>query len=172
MPTDRKAFFIQELKNHYQEIISSTRKAEVDAAAAADEVRQQARNKDDAKAAVEPGRMASGHRKRRLRAVRELETLIGFTTGGIRKFGPKSKVAPGALIDVSIEGEDGSEERTLFLLPVGAGTELSGPGGDGFISVIGPQSPVGKALMGASIEDEVEVVVAGRDREWTIVDLY
>lgn len=172
MATDRKLYFIEELKRHYTEIIATTRKAEVDASNAADEVRKQARNKDDAKAAVEPGRMAGRHRQRRLRAVREMEILITFATGGIRRFGPKSKVALGAMVDVSIESEEGTEERTLFLLPVGAGTELSGPGGDGFISVIGPQSPVGQALMGASIEDEVEVIVQGRDREWTVVDLY
>ncbi|MCP5042957.1 MAG: GreA/GreB family elongation factor [bacterium] len=171
MSSDRKTWFVEELKKHYQQAIASAREAEVNAAGAADEVRKQARNKDDAKAAVEPGRMAGGHRKRRQRAARELDSLIQFASGGVPRFGRNSKVALGALIDVSIEGEEGSEERTLFLLPVGAGTELMGPGGDGFISVIGPQSPVGQALLGASVGDEVEVMVAGRDREWTVVDL-
>ena len=169
MAGDRKAYFVDELKHHYQEAIASARDAEVNAARAADEVRKQARNKDDAKAAVEPGRMAGGHRKRRQRAVRELETLIQFASGGVQSFGVNAVVGLGALVDVSIEGDESSEERTLFLLPVGAGTELSGPGGDGFISVIGPQSPVGRALIGARIGDEVEVVVG--DREWTVVDL-
>ena len=54
---------------------------------------------------------------------------------------------------------------------MGAGTELTGPGGDGFIQVIGPDSPVGRALMGACVGDDVEVVVAGRDREWSVVDI-
>lgn len=172
MASDRKAFFIEELKRHYQAAIASARAAEVDAARAADAVRSQARNKDDAKAAVEPGRMAAGHRKRRQRAVRELETLIQFASQGIKRFGPESKISLGAMIDVRIEGDDGHEERTLFLLPVGAGTELTGPGGDGFISVIGPQSPVGVALTGAVVGDDVEVIVKGRDREWTVVDVY
>lgn len=172
MASDRKTYFIEELKRHYQAAVASARDAEVSAAQAADDVRKQARNKDDAKAAVEPGRMASGHRKRRQRAVRELETLVQFASQGIKAFGPKSRVGLGAMIDVSIEGDDGQEERTLFLLPVGAGTELTGPGGDGFISVIGPQSPVGVALTGAAVGDDVEVVVKGRDREWTVVDIY
>ena len=47
-----------------------------------------------------------------------------------------------------IEDDEGQEERTLFMLPVGAGVELSGPGGDGFVVVVTPRSPVGKALMG------------------------
>jgi transcription elongation GreA/GreB family factor len=57
------------------------------------------------------------------------------------------------------------------MLPVGAGTELEGPGGDGFISVITPASPVGKAIEGARAGDIAEVVVAGSDREWTVVDV-
>jgi len=171
MAFDRKAYFIDALKQHYQETIASARKAEVDAAKAADEIRKQARNKDDAKAAVEPGRMAGSHEKRRHRAVEELEALIQFAAGGVRAYAPDAKIGLGAMIDVSIETDDGSEERTLFMLPVGAGTELSGPGGDGFLSVIGPKSPVGMALMGACAGDEVEVIVAGRDREWSIVDV-
>ena len=165
---DRKAYFIDALKQHYQAAIAAAREAEDNAATAADEVRKQARNRDDAKAAVEPGRMAGGHRKRRQRAARELDTLIQFATGGVPAFPRNAKVALGAMIDVSIEGD---EERTLFLLPVGAGTELTGPGGDGFIQVIGPDSPVGRALMGACVGDDVEVVVAGRDREWSVVDI-
>jgi transcription elongation GreA/GreB family factor len=172
MALDRKTFFIEELKRHFQGDVASARAAEVDAAKAADEVRKQARNKDDAKAAVDPGRMANGHRKRRQRAVRELETLILFASQGTKRFGPNSKIALGAMIDVSIEGDEGQEERTLFLLPVGAGTELSGPGGDGFISVIGPKSPVGVALTGSVAGDEVEVIVGGHDREWSVVDVY
>jgi len=171
MGFDRKNYFVDQLKNHYQRAIADAREAEVNAATAADEVRKQARNKDDAKAAVDPGRMVGGHRKRRQRAARELDTLIQFASGGLPRFGPNSKVALGAIVDVSIEGDDGPEERTLFLLPVGAGTELSGPGGDGFLSVIGPQSPVGQALVGTCVGDEFEVVVAGREREWTVVDL-
>ena len=60
MALDRKTFFIEELKRHFQGDVASARAAEVDAAKAADEVRKQARNKDDAKAAVDPGRMANG----------------------------------------------------------------------------------------------------------------
>ena len=115
--------------------------------------------------------LAAQAEKRRHRAVEELEALIQFAAGGVRAYAPDAKIGLGAMIDVSIETDDGSEERTLFMLPVGAGTELSGPGGDGFLSVIGPKSPVGMALMGACAGDEVEVIVAGRDREWSIVDV-
>jgi transcription elongation GreA/GreB family factor len=106
-----------------------------------------------------------------MRAVSEMEKLLEFAEGGIRRFGRGDRVDLGALVDVRIEDEKGEEERTLFFLPVGAGAELSGPGGDGFVVVVTPGSPVGKALMGARIEDSFEIVVDGRDREWTVVDV-
>jgi transcription elongation GreA/GreB family factor len=171
MSSSRKSFFIEELKKHYQEIISGARRAETDATEAADGIRAEARQKEDAKGAVEAGRVAKGHRQRRLRAKQELEQLIAFASGGLRPFASDQPLGLGAMVDVSIDGEEGSEERTLFVLPVGAGTELQGPGGDGFISVITPASPVGRALKGSRPGDSFEVVVQGRDREWTVVDL-
>ena len=60
-----------------------------------------------------------------------------------------------------MEVEDGSQGRTFFLAPVGAGVELSGPGGDGFLSVVTPASPVGKAVLGRRVGDTIEVVVQG-----------
>ena len=171
MTIKRKMFFIDELKAHYQEVISAARVAEVAAGSAADEVRRDARNKEDAKGAVESGRLASGHRRRRMRATQELERLIRFASAGGRALGAKTQVGLGAMVDVSIETDEGSDERTLFVLPGGAGTALNGPGGDGFISVVGLDSPVGKALAGAREGDEVEAMVRGVDREWTVVDL-
>lgn len=166
-----KQSFVEELKRHYQQIISGAHEAEKRDAEAADSVRNDARTKDDSKGAVEPGRRARAHRIRRERARDELEKLIAFSAGGIPALGRDSAVGLGALVDVSVEGEEGEEERTLFILPVGAGTELKGPGGDGFVSVVTPASPLGRALQGARVGDSVEIIVNGRDREWTINDL-
>jgi hypothetical protein len=58
--------------------------------------------------------------------------------------------------------------RTFFLAPVGAGVELTGPGGDGFLSVVTPLSPVGKAVLGRRVGETVEVTVQGEPHEWTI----
>jgi transcription elongation GreA/GreB family factor len=167
----RKQFFVDALKAQYQEIISAARLAETRAAQAAAEIQNDARRKEDAKGAVEFGRMAAGHRGRRERAAKELETLIAFAARGLQAYRREAPIRLGTLVDVSTETEDGREERTLFVLPVGAGSELEGPGGDGFISVVTPASPVGKALQGASAGDIVDVVIAGNDREWTVVDV-
>jgi transcription elongation GreA/GreB family factor len=167
----RKQHFIEELKQLYTQAIGSARQAEMRAAQASDEIQKEARRKDDAKGAVEAGRLAVGHRRRRQRETRELETLIAFAAGGVRSFRRADAVGLGAFVDVSVDGDDGSEERTLFVLPVGAGRELTGPGGDGFVQVITPASPVGKALLGTHIGDIVEVVIDGRDKEWELLDL-
>jgi transcription elongation GreA/GreB family factor len=172
MSSSRKQHFIEALKAHYQETISVAGRAESTAAETADAIRGEATRKDDAKAAIEEGRLATGHRRRRQRAIRELEQLIAFAARGLPQFPRASAVSVGALVDVSVEGDDGPEERTLFLLPVGAGTELTGPGGDGFISVVSPDSPLGRAIQGVHVGDEVEVVIKGREREWQVVDVY
>ena len=74
-------------------------------------------------------------------------------------------------MDVSVDGERGTEERTYILLPVGAGTELTGPGGDGFLSVITPASPVGRALLGKRAGDVIDVTIGREIREWTLVEV-
>jgi transcription elongation GreA/GreB family factor len=97
-------------------------------------------------------------------AAREaLDALDGFRT---RPLGKHEPIGLGAVVEV--EGEDG-EGRTLFLAPVGAGEELTGPGGDGFFHVVTPSSPFGKALMGKRVGDVIEVTVRGELTEWTIV---
>ena len=53
--------------------------------------------------------------------------------------------------------------------PTGAGVTLAGPGGDGFLSVVTPASPIGRAVIGRRQGDTVDVVIDGRERAWTIV---
>lgn len=68
-----------------------------------------------------------------------------------------------------VELEDGEGGKTLFIAPAGAGEELTGPGGDGFLNVVTPASPLGRALMGRRVGDCVEVMVKGELAEWDIV---
>jgi transcription elongation GreA/GreB family factor len=168
---DIKKFFIEELKRVYSERIAAAARAEAEAAEEADRARSESRRREDTKDAVVQGRLATGHRKRRLRAVSEMERLLDFAARGIPRFKASDRVDLGALVDVHIEDVRGEEERTLFVLPVGAGVELSGPGGDGFVMVVTPGSPVGKSLMRSRSGDSFEIDIDGQDREWTVVDL-
>lgn len=167
----RKQHFIDELKRHYGDIIASARQAELGTAEAADTLQKESRSREDAKHAAEFGRSSISHRKRRERAVRDVDALLAFATSALRDFPPTAKVQLGAIVDVSIEDDDGSEERTFFVLPVGAGTELTGPGGDGFLSVVTPKSPVGMGLMGSKVGDSFEISTGDVDREWTVLDV-
>lgn len=169
---DVKRFFVDELKRVYQERIAAAGRAESDAAQEAEEIRTTSNRREDTKSADLELRLASGHRKRREQWVDEVDKLIAFAERGLPAFKPTAKVGLGALVDVQVESEDGDvEERTLFVLPVGAGTEVSGPGGDGFVSVVTPTSPVGRALVGARAGDAFEITIDGRERHWTVIEI-
>jgi transcription elongation GreA/GreB family factor len=171
MSEARKRAFVEALEARLRDTIRGAHRAEAAAGRAAEEIRADARRREDAKEAAVQGRLAVGHRERREAVVRDLETLRDFAKSGLRDFSRRDAVALGALVDVEVEGTDGPEERSLLLLPVGAGHEVEGPGGDGFASVVTPRSPVGRALLGARVGDTVEVALAGRASEWTVVDL-
>jgi transcription elongation GreA/GreB family factor len=170
---ERKRHFVAELKAYLSENISAARVAEVNAGELSESLASQARSRDEAKAAVESGRLAAAHSQRRTRAKREVDRLIEFAGKGLRPFRRDAPVGLGAMVDVQVEEvESGKlEERTFFVLPVGAGAELEGPGGDGFLSVITPDSPVGRALVGRRVGDSFETEIQGVEREWTVMDL-
>ncbi|MCC6849888.1 MAG: GreA/GreB family elongation factor [Deltaproteobacteria bacterium] len=135
--------------------------------AAATEAREgatPAERREDARVMQENAGLARGHRARLERAVSELGLLERFRPP---RFSSRSPVALGAIVEV----EDGAEGRTLFLAPAGAGLELAGPGGDGYLSVITPTSPVGRALIGRRLGDTVEVTVDDAVTDWTLVHI-
>jgi transcription elongation GreA/GreB family factor len=82
----------------------------------------------------------------------------------VRPWSKGEPIGLGAVVEV--ENEEGG--RTLFLAPVGAGEELTAPGGDGFFQVVTPGSPFGCALMGKRRGDVVEVPLQGDVTEWTV----
>ena len=75
-------------------------------------------------------------------------------------------IGVGAIVEV--EDADSGEGRTFFLAPVGAGITLTGPGGDGHLSVVTPASPIGRAVLGRRNGDVVDITVDGDLREWAI----
>ena len=73
-----KSHFVGELKRVYQERIARAARAESEAAGEADQIRSDARRREDAKEAALQGRLAGGIRRQRKRAVAELERLLEF----------------------------------------------------------------------------------------------
>ena len=98
---------------------------------------------------------------RRDTAKAALEALDGFQP----KPHPRGQpISVGALVEV--ESENGG--KTLFIAPAGAGEELTGPDGDGIFHVVTPVSPIGKAVLGRKVGDEIEVMTHGELTDWTI----
>jgi len=156
-----KSFLIEQLTARLRESAAVARKA---SEAAADEARDgatPAEKRENARVAMEFAGLARGQKERAGRAAAELSTLETFRPG---RLPPRAAIVVGAIVEV----EDGSQGRTFFLAPVGAGVELSGPGGDGFLSVVTPISPIGKAVLGRRVGDTIEVMVQGEPREWAI----
>lgn len=156
-----KRFLVDQLADRLRASAEVARKA---GQAAADEARHGAtasEKREDARVALEYSSLARGQSQRADRARAELSALEAFHP---QTFASNARIALGAVVEV----EDEAQGRTFFLAPVGAGVELTGPGGDGFLSVVTPLSPIGKAVLGKKIGDTVEVTVQGEDREWTI----
>lgn len=156
-----KQFLVDQLIERLRETAAIARRA---TQAAADEAREgasPAEKREDARVHLEYSSLARGQAERAQRAAAELSVLETFHPPA---FSPDSPVGLGAIVEV----EDEEQGRTFFLAPVGAGMELTGPDGDGFLSVVTPKSPVGGAVMGRRVGDTVEVTVKGEPREWTI----
>jgi transcription elongation GreA/GreB family factor len=157
---DKRAL-VEQLAQRLREVVRSAHRASEDAALEAREGATPAERREDSRVALENSGLARGQEQRALQAAAGLAALEKFHPG---PFPPNALIGLGAIIEV----EDDEGGRTLFLAPVGAGEELQVPSGDGFLSVITPSSPVGRALLGKRKGDSVEVTVAGEVRDLSI----
>lgn len=156
-----KKFLVEQLSERLREASQVARKASQAAADQARDGATPAEKREDARTALEFGALAKGQKERADRLAAELSTLAIFNP---KAFSEQTPISLGAIVEV----EDGELGRTFFLAPVGAGIELTGPGGDGFLSVVTPVSPIGKAVLGRKVGDSVEVTIKNEPREWTI----
>ncbi len=163
--------FVEELRQQLSQLAASARRAEEDARESARSMATESEKKENARVMLEYGSLATAHGKRLRKTQAELQTLDDFIKAGVPDYNARSPANVGAIIDVATEDKQGSRERTFILLPVGGATELPGPGGDGFISVITPASPVGKALMGKRAGDIIDLEVNGQDCVWEVIEV-
>ncbi|MES1165755.1 MAG: GreA/GreB family elongation factor [Verrucomicrobiota bacterium] len=157
-----KQFLLQQLADHLRGSASVARKAGLAAEEEAREGATAAEKRENARVSQEYSGLARGQLARANRALAEIAALETFRPPA--RVPARGPVTLGAIVEV----EDGAMGRTFFLAPVGAGVELTGPGGDGFLSVVTPVSPVGKSVLGRRVGDTIEVTVEGEPREWTI----
>jgi transcription elongation GreA/GreB family factor len=156
-----KKFLVEQLTDKLRESAHVARKAGQAAAEEARDGATAAEKRENARVSQEYAGLARGQSERANRVQAEISTLETFRPGPLPR---GARIAIGAIVEVEDEGLG----RTFFLAPVGAGVELTGPGGDGFLSVVTPMSPIGKAVLGRKVGDTVEVTVQGEPRDWTI----
>lgn len=70
---------------------------------------------------------------------------------------------------VNLEAENGSGQW-LFLAPDAAGLKLNHDGRT--VTVITPRSPLGAALLGKQLDDEVQINVAGAVQTFTVCEIH
>lgn len=119
--------------------------------------------REDARAAHQLQSFGKASQRRAQQALADVDALATFRPTAMAE---TARVAVGAIVE--IEDADSGEGRTFFLAPVGAGVTLTGPGGDGHLSVVTPMSPIGKAVLGKRTGEVVDVTVDGDVREWQI----
>jgi len=108
---------------------------------------------------LEQSYLARGQAQR----VTELEAGVAAVTAlAVRSFAPADPIALGVLVIVDEDGE----HKPLFIAPHGGGTVL----GSG-VQVVTPSSPLGRALLGKRVDDEVEVRLPGRQRTLRVVSI-
>lgn len=158
-----KFWLAQQLRNRLRATIDTTERERKASQAMATNGATAKEKTEDARVSLEMGALAKGQARREQQARLELSAAESFHPAPIP---PGGQVGLGALVE--IEDEDSEMGRTFFLAPAGAGIELTMPGGDGYLSVVTPNSPVGKAAMGARLGDSIEVTVDGETRYWEI----
>jgi hypothetical protein len=157
-----KGWFVEQLKSRIRESAAVARREGTAAAIEARDGASPSEKSVDARVALEYANLARAQIRRADQAADDVAALESFRPQPLSRHAP---IAVGAVIEV----DDGTEGRTLFLAPVGAGVELTMPDGDGFLIVVTPASPLGKAVLGRKVGDTVEVAAAkGEPREWTV----
>lgn len=158
-----KLALVAQLISKVRQSVGVAEREMVAAADAAAHGEEDKARREDSRMALEYSALAAGQAKRAEQAHFVLAQLESFRPGPI---GRNGKVEVGALIE--IEDEETRHGRTLFIAPAGAGIELTGPDGDGFLSVITPTSPIGRAAHGRQLGDSFDVTVDGESRSWEI----
>ena len=154
---------VTQLAAHLQEVAQLAQQASADAKEEARDGATAKEKRADARVAIEFASLARGQSQRAQRASSELAALKRFAPGSFRR---GSQITLGAIVE--LEDSESGEGRTLFLAPVGAGATLHGPGGDGFLSVVTPSSPIGRAVMGRRVGDVVDITVKNDVKELAV----
>src|ERR1700710_1864594 len=153
----RKADLVRELRAQLAAQLDIVRGAHAAALEGATHSESRAENSKDTRG-LEQSYLARGQAQR----VAELEAALGDVTAlALRTFGTTSGVGMSALVAVDEEGET----KQFFVAPAGGGTMIFA------VQVVTPNSPLGRALLGKRVDDEVELQLPGAYRSFVITSV-
>lgn len=148
--------------------LTNMRRAAKDAREAATHEEAKPENDKDTRA-LEASYLAGAQAAR----VRDLEASIKLATGmALVEFGEGKQIQASAVVTLE---DDDEVKTTFFLAPIGGGIQLKE--GDVELQVVTPTSPLGRALLGRTKGDVIEMRAQtlrgpGPLREMTIVDVW
>ena len=158
MAAINKAALRKELLAIVEKALESARASHAAAIEGATHPEARAENDKDTRG-LEQSYLARGVAQR----VLDLENAVAeLTAMKLRVFADGDPVAISAVVTV----DEGETQTRYFVAPAGGGSVI----GDD-IHVITPQAPIGKALVGRRVDEELELKIAGKTRELTIVTL-
>src|SRR5881296_2455615 len=102
-----KRFLIEQLAAHLRQSDEVARRAGDEAREAARSLQTESEKKEDGRAAIEFGSLATGQSARARKVREELAQLAAFWNRGLPDFAARSVVALGAIVDVAVEDDHG-----------------------------------------------------------------
>ena len=100
-----KRFLIEQLAARLRQSDEVARRAGAEAREAARSLQTESEKKEDGRAAIEYGSLATGQTARSRKVQEELQQLAAFFNRGLPSFGRTSPVGLGAIVDVAVESE-------------------------------------------------------------------
>lgn len=110
--------------------------------------------------AIESGFLAEGQSRRIDELRKSINTLNSL------KVGESRQVEIGALVYLE---DDNSQVKLFFILPVGAGHQLSLV--KEMVTVITPDAPLSSSLKGCIVDDEVRLQMGAKENFYTVIDI-
>src|SRR5438270_11761811 len=104
MPLNKQKL-IEQLAAQLKRSDDVARRAGDEAREAARSLQTESEKKEDGRAAIEFGSLATGQTARARKVQEELKQLAAFVNAGLPRFAANSAVGLGAIVDVAVEGE-------------------------------------------------------------------
>jgi transcription elongation GreA/GreB family factor len=112
---------------------------------------------------LEASYLAHGQSRRVLECGSDVEK---FKLLGNMQFSNNSPIDIGALIQIE---DDNSLKKIIFLSPVAGGVKVTFNHHE--VTLITPSSPLGKALSGQHIGDEIKIIISGDKKHYEITNI-